>query len=129
VGDVSCCRIVRALRLRGNGARGAAKRSHMVKDLHISKGASGLLRWALAQLAWRLVMVNVKWAAVFSRLRKRSGKKRSIVAIARKLLCLLYAMLQTSTPYKVTTTCLLTGTESSVRTATARPTRGWTART
>jgi hypothetical protein len=54
--------------------------------------------------AWRLVTVNVKWAALFSRLRERSGKKRAIVAVARKLLCVLYAMLKTSTPYKVMTT-------------------------
>jgi transposase len=74
------------------------------KDLHITKEGSGLLRWALVESAWRLVTCNVKWAAVFSRLRKRSGKKRAIVAVARKLLCVLYAMLRTSTPYKVITT-------------------------
>jgi transposase len=74
------------------------------KDLHITKEGSGLLRWALVESAWRLVTCNVKWAAVFSRLRKRSGKKRAIVAVARKLLCVLYAMLKTSTPYKVMTT-------------------------
>ena len=32
---------------------------------------------------------------------ERSGTKRAIVAVARKLLCVLYAMLRTSTPYKV----------------------------
>ena len=41
---------------------------------------------------------------IFMRLRKRSGSKRAIVAVARKLLCVLYAMLKTSTPYKVITT-------------------------
>jgi transposase len=74
------------------------------KDLHITKEGSGLLRWALVESAWRLVTYNVKWAALFARLRKRSGKKRAIVAVARKLLCVLYAMLKTSTPYKVMAT-------------------------
>jgi transposase len=74
------------------------------KDLHITKEGSGLLRWALVESAWRLVTCNVKGAALFARLRKRSGKKRAIVAVARKLLCVLYAMLKTSTPYKVMTT-------------------------
>jgi transposase len=74
------------------------------KDLHITKEGSGLLRWALVESAWRLVTCNVKWAALFARLRKHSGKKRAIVAVARKLLCVLYAMLKTSTPYKVMAT-------------------------
>ena len=71
------------------------------KDLHITKQGSGLLRWALVESAWRLVKTSPKWSALFSRLRKRSGSKRAIVAVARKLLCVLYAMLKTSTPYKI----------------------------
>src|SRR5208282_348004 len=65
---------------------------------------AGLVRWALVEAAWRLVGKSPKWAALFSRLRHRSGKKRAIVAVARKLLCVLYAMLRTSTPYKIVTT-------------------------
>jgi len=74
------------------------------KDLAITKQGSGLLRWALVESAWRLVKTSPKWTAFFSRLRKRSGKKRAIVAVARKLLCVLYAMLKTSTPYKIVAT-------------------------
>jgi transposase len=58
------------------------------------------LRWALVESAWRLVNSSPKWRGLFSRLKKRSGNKRAIVAIARKLLCVLYAMLRTSTPYR-----------------------------
>src|SRR5208282_442651 len=75
----------------------------------------------LVEAAWRLVGKSPKWAALFSRLRHRSGKKRAIVAVARKLLCVLYAMLRTSTPYKIVTTqttaARTTGKES-VRTST-----------
>ena len=71
------------------------------KDLAITKEGSGLLRWALVESAWRLVKTSPKWSAFFSRLKQRSGSKRAIVAVARKLLCVLYAMLKTSTPYKV----------------------------
>jgi transposase len=74
------------------------------KDLKITKQGSGLLRWALVEAAWRLVRESPKWAARFARLRQRSGKKRAIVAVARKLLCVLYAMLRTSTPYQIVTT-------------------------
>jgi transposase len=91
------------------------------KDMKITKEGSGLLRWALVEAAWRLVGKSPKWAALFSRLRHRSGKKRAIVAVARKLLCVLYAMLRTSTPYKIVTTqttaARTTGKES-VRTST-----------
>ena len=54
--------------------------------------------------AWRLVELEPEMVRLFSRLKKRSGNKRAIVAVARKLLCVLYAMLKTSTPYKVITT-------------------------
>jgi transposase len=69
-------------------------------DLPITKQGSGLLRWALVEAAWRLVGTSPQWSAFFARLRKRKGSKRAIVAVARKLLCVLYAMLKTSTPYK-----------------------------
>ena len=73
-------------------------------DLPITKQGSGLLRWALVEAAWRLVGTSPRWSAFFARLRKRKGSKRAIVAVARKLLCVLYAMLKTSTPYKVVAT-------------------------
>ncbi len=74
------------------------------KDMRITKEGSGLLRWALVESAWRLVRSSPKWAARYARLKERKGKKRAIVAVARKLLCVLYAMLRTRTPYKVVTT-------------------------
>jgi transposase len=74
------------------------------KDLGISKQGSGLLRWALVESAWRLVKTSLRWSAFFARLRKRSGNKRAIVAVARKFLCVLYAMLKTSTPYRIMST-------------------------
>jgi transposase len=74
------------------------------KDLKITKEGSGLLRWALVESAWRLVGTSPKWSALFGRLKQRKGSKRAIVAVARKLLCVLYAMLRTRTPYKIIAT-------------------------
>jgi transposase len=71
------------------------------KDLRITKEGSRLLRWALVEAAWRLVGSSLKWGGLFARLKHRSGSKRAIVAVARKLLCVLYAMLRTSTPYRI----------------------------
>jgi len=105
LGDVSrfrnskavCCYagLVPAVRQSGG------KRS---KDLKITKEGSGLLRWALVESAWRLVGTSPKWSALFGRLKQRKGSKRAIVAVARKLLCVLYAMLRTRTPYKIIAT-------------------------
>jgi transposase len=71
------------------------------QDGRITKEGSGLLRWALVESAWRLVATSPRWAATYQRLKKRSGAKRAVVAVARKLLCVLYAMLKTSTPYRI----------------------------
>lgn len=71
------------------------------KDGHITKQGSGLLRWALVEAAWRLVRSSPLWALKHERIMKRGGKKRATVAIARKLLCVLYAMLRDSRPYEM----------------------------
>jgi transposase len=74
------------------------------KDLAISKEGSGLLRWVLVEASWRMVHTSPKWRRVFERISKRAGGKRAIVAVARKLLCVVYAMLRTMTPYRILTT-------------------------
>jgi transposase len=74
------------------------------KDLAISKEGSGLLRWALVEASWRTVNTSPKWNRIYERIAKRAGGKRAIVAVARKLLCVLYAMLKTSTPYRIVAT-------------------------
>jgi hypothetical protein len=81
-----------------------AQRMALTKKMRITKEGSGLLRWALVESAWRLVGSSPKWSAMYGRLQERKGKKRAIVAVARKLLCVLYAMLRTRTTYKIVTT-------------------------
>jgi transposase len=71
------------------------------KDLGISKQGPGLLRWALVEASWRTVNTSPKWKRIYERIAKRAGGKRAIVAVARKLLCVLYAMLKTMTPYRI----------------------------
>ena len=74
------------------------------KDLAISKEGSGLLRWVLVEASWRTVDTSPKWRRFFERISKRRGARRAIVAVARKLLCLIYAMLRTMTPYRILAT-------------------------
>jgi transposase len=105
LGDVSRFRNSKAVSAYAGLApavrQSGAKRS---KDMRITKEGSGLLRWALVESAWRLVGSSPKWSAMFARLKQRKGSKRAIVAVARKLLCVLYAMLRTRTPYKIVAT-------------------------
>jgi transposase len=102
LGDVSRFKNAEAVRAYAGLApavrQSGGKRS---RDLAITKEGSGLLRWAPVEASWRLVATSRRWESTFERLKKRSGGKRAIVAVARKLLCVLSAMLRTSTPYKV----------------------------
>ncbi|WP_165236091.1 IS110 family transposase [Aquisphaera insulae] len=70
------------------------------RDGRITKQGSGLLRWALVEAAWRLVASVPRWRSTYDRIKKRNGVKRAIVAVARKFLCVLYAMLRDSKPYR-----------------------------
>jgi transposase len=71
------------------------------KELSITKEGSGLLRWALIQAAWRVVGQTRRWGATFARLKKRRGAKKAIVAIARRLLTVIYSILKQGRPYRL----------------------------
>ena len=69
------------------------------KDRGITKDGSSLLRWVLVEAAWRLKNTQAKWGRIYEQLRVRCGKKKAIVAVARKLMCVIYAMLRDGTCY------------------------------
>ena len=69
------------------------------KDLPIEKKGSRLLRWAMIESAWQFVRYNPRWRGVFERLAARTGKKKAITAIARRLLCVMVAILRSRHPY------------------------------
>ena len=70
------------------------------RDLGITKQGSPLLRWVLTEAAWRLVRKSKYWAHVFERMARRRGRKRAIVAVARRLLSLMVSMLQNGQRYR-----------------------------
>jgi transposase len=66
----------------------------------IRKGAPWL-KPVLVQAAWAAVRSHDGYSrALFHRLRRRSGKKQAIVAVAAALLTAIYAMLQKGEPYR-----------------------------
>jgi hypothetical protein len=109
------------------------------KDMRITKEGTGLMRWVLVESAWRLVGSSPKWSAMYTRLKQRKRSERAIVAVDRKLLCVLYTMLRTPTAESTTTAeagTSRTTRKTSVKAPTAdqttttravagRPTRKW----
>jgi len=81
------------------------------KNLHISKEGSRILRWALVEAAWRLVIKSARWENDFQRLSKNTGsRKKAICGIARKLLCVMFAMAGEGSAYReAKTPCVAAG--------------------
>ena len=71
-----------------------------IRELSITKEGSRLMRWVLVQAAWRLVNKTARWRRIFEELMKRRGKKKAIVAVARRLLCVMASMLQSGRRYQ-----------------------------
>jgi len=83
-------------------APGIRESAGKAKQLHISKDGSGLLRCALVEAAWRLVTKQRRWGSQYERLRARMGAKKAIVALARRLLCMMVSMLKRGEAYRLT---------------------------
>jgi transposase len=79
------------------GVRASASRRH---DLHITKEGSRILRWAMVEAAWRVVAKTAHWGYQYQRLKQRLGAKKAIVAIARRLLCVMASMLRRGERYR-----------------------------
>jgi transposase len=81
-------------------APGIRQSAGRAKQLGITKEGSRLLRWVLVQAAWRAARHTTRWRTLFQRLKQRCGSKKAIVAVARRLLGVLVAMLRTGQPYR-----------------------------
>jgi transposase len=80
------------------GIRESAGRA---KQLGITKEGSGLLRWVMIQTAWRLVGKTRRWGLAYERLKERTGAKKAIVAIARRVLGVIVSMLHSGQRYRL----------------------------
>jgi transposase len=81
-------------------APGIRESAGKTKHLHITKEGSRMLRWALVQLAWRLVNKVAYWGKIFDRLQQRTGRKKAVVAVARHAFSVMIAMLQAGQKYR-----------------------------
>ncbi len=77
------------------------------KEGGITKEGSGLLRWVLIQTAWRMVTKTRRWGLAYEKLKSRKGAKRAIVAIARRILGLMFSLLRRGERYSLGTEILV----------------------
>jgi transposase len=71
------------------------------KGLRITKRGSPLLRWAPVEAGWRVIRQSAAWRRISERIRKRAGGKRAVVAVARRLLTVMAAMLRDGASYSL----------------------------
>ena len=85
-------------------APGIRQSAGRTKQLGITKEGSRLVRWALVQAAWRAIRLTARWRAHYEQLKRRTGAKKAIVAIARRLWCVMIAMLKSGQAYRLPAT-------------------------
>ena len=98
--DAGSTRSRRSARTPG-WCRRCGRAAARAKDLGITKAGSPLLRWALVEAAWRVIRQAAAWRRVYERVKKKAGGKKAIVAVARRLLVVMAAMLRDGTNYNL----------------------------
>jgi transposase len=83
-------------------APGQRESAGKIQELHLEKTGSKLLRAMMVEAAWRLVQHSPRWRGIYNKLKARIRAKKAIVAVARRLLTLVTAILQTGRPYSAT---------------------------
>lgn len=68
---------------------------------HITRGGKASLRSMLVEAAWIAIRRDYRLATVFNRLKPRTGSKRAIVAVARRLLMAARAVLISQQKYRI----------------------------
>jgi len=100
VGDVKRIRSLKRAGSFAGLAPGFRESAGRRKEQGITKEGPRLLRWAMIQLAWRVVGRTAYWGGIFAKLEHRVGKKKAIVAVARHLAEAAYWMLTKGEVYR-----------------------------
>jgi transposase len=99
LGDVSRFKSSKAVTAYAGLAPRVRQSAGKGKGLGITKEGSPLLRWALVEASWRVIRQSMAWERIYQGLKRRAGGKKAIVAVARRLLCVIYAMLRDGKNY------------------------------
>jgi len=71
-----------------------------VRRGHISRRGSPMIRWLVVEAAWRAIRVDKALSNFFMRVAQTAGKKRAIVAVARKMLGKIRVCFRLEIPYE-----------------------------
>jgi transposase len=100
LGDVGRFKSVKAVCAYAGLVPAVRQSGGKAKGLRITKEGSPLLRWALVEAAWRVIRQSAAWRRIYERIRGRAGGKRAVVAVARRLLTVMAAMLRDGADYR-----------------------------
>ena len=103
LGDVRRFRSLKRATAYAGLAPGIRESAGRTRQQGITKEGSRLLRWALVETAWRMVGKSRRWGQVYERLKKRCGAKKAIVAVARRLLGVMVALMRSGCQYRMAT--------------------------
>jgi len=101
LGDVGRFKSSRAVSAYAGLAPRVRQSAGKGKDLGITKEGSPLLRWALVEASWRVVRQSAAWRRIYEGIKARAGGKKAIVAVPRRLLGVMVAMLRAGTNYSL----------------------------
>lgn len=82
-------------------APGIRESAGKAKQLGITKEGSRLLRTILVETAWRMVNKTQRWSSIYEKLKQRCGAKKAIVAVARRIWCVMISMLRRGEKYRL----------------------------
>ncbi|MBI5133641.1 MAG: transposase, partial [Thaumarchaeota archaeon] len=66
----------------------------------ITKQGSRMLRWIMVEAAWVAVNHDQKLKAFYDRVARRRGNQKAIIAVANKMLKIIWVMLTRKEPYQ-----------------------------
>lgn len=101
LGDIRRFRSAKQVAAYAGLAPGIRESAGRGKQLGITKQGSGLLRWALVETAWRMVSKTRRWGLIYEQLKRHAGSKKAIVAVARRILGVMVALLRAGGRYRL----------------------------
>lgn len=72
---------------------------HQAYNGHITKAGTPILRWLMVEAARTAIRFDPHWQQVYRRIKRRRGDGIAVVAVARKLLVVIWHLLTRKTPY------------------------------
>lgn len=104
LGDVKRFSSIKKVASYAGIAPGYRQSDRKRQDLAITKEGPAVLRWAMVEAAWRAVRLSPYWKGIYEKIatkarKRKGGKKIAIVAVARRLLGVIYSLLKKGETY------------------------------